>query len=92
MIIKSRLRLVVVSIVAVLLAAVLSAAGASAQAADWPNYRGPQHDGFSQETDWQADWESRQPPIVYYYGQADFAVLLRRPIILRVVGSLRIHW
>ena len=28
----------------------------SAPAGDWPNYRGPQHNGISDETDWGGDW------------------------------------
>ncbi len=30
--------------------------GSTVQAADWPNYRGVNHDGISVETDWKSDW------------------------------------
>jgi len=35
------------------------------QGADWPNYRGPDYNGFSQETDWKADWENEAPKILW---------------------------
>lgn len=28
---------------------------------DWPNWRGPRHDGISRETNWRSDWDSRPP-------------------------------
>ena len=31
------------------------------QAADWPNWRGPDHNGISQETDWSEKWASSGP-------------------------------
>jgi len=31
------------------------------QAADWPNWRGPEHNGISQETDWFEKWDSSGP-------------------------------
>ncbi len=31
------------------------------QAADWPNWRGPDHNGISQETDWFEKWGSSGP-------------------------------
>ena len=30
-------------------------------AADWPNWRGPDYNGISQETDWFEKWPSRGP-------------------------------
>lgn len=43
--------------------ALLSLASAGvATAADWPQYRGPNHDGVSRETGWRSTW--RQPPAV----------------------------
>jgi outer membrane protein assembly factor BamB len=35
----------------------------AAMATDWPNYRGPQHDGISNETLWQTKWENEEPKI-----------------------------
>ncbi len=32
-------------------------------AADWPRFRGPDNNGVSQESDWNADWASDGPPI-----------------------------
>ncbi len=37
-------------------AALLGVAGGPAQAADWPNYRGPNYDGISSETGWRSTW------------------------------------
>ncbi|HBV61789.1 MAG TPA: alcohol dehydrogenase [Rhodopirellula sp.] len=31
--------------------------------ADWPRFRGPDNNGVSQETDWNADWGNEAPPI-----------------------------
>lgn len=33
----------------------------SATAADWPQWRGPQRNGISEEKDWKAEWGSRPP-------------------------------
>ncbi len=41
---------------------------ASSQAGDWPNYRGPDHTGISQETGWQADWGGAGPTILWRTG------------------------
>lgn len=38
---------------------------ASAMAADWPNYRGPQLNGASQETDWSSDWPESGPKVLW---------------------------
>ncbi|OHB68624.1 MAG: hypothetical protein A2Y77_15595 [Planctomycetes bacterium RBG_13_62_9] len=43
------------------LAAGIPAAGG----ADWPNYRGPTHDGISSETDWQHEWGSSGPAVLW---------------------------
>jgi len=51
----------VANVMVILVAAALLAAGPAARAADWPNYRGPGHDGFSSETDWKALWGSAGP-------------------------------
>ena len=45
------------------LAAVLPAAGAVA--ADWPQWRGPNRDGISQETGLLQDWPKAGPPQVW---------------------------
>jgi outer membrane protein assembly factor BamB len=45
-----------------LIAAALVVATVSlGQAADWPNWRGPDHNGISQETDWFEKWGSSGP-------------------------------
>ena len=31
------------------------------QGADWPNWRGPDHNGISQEADWFEKWDSSGP-------------------------------
>ncbi|MBN1507025.1 MAG: PQQ-binding-like beta-propeller repeat protein [Sedimentisphaerales bacterium] len=33
--------------------------------ADWPNYRGPNHDGISSETDWQSRWGDSGPVVLW---------------------------
>ncbi len=39
----------------------ISVFGCTSWAADWPNYRGPDYNGISQETDWQSDWDASGP-------------------------------
>ncbi|MBW8039459.1 MAG: PQQ-binding-like beta-propeller repeat protein [Planctomycetes bacterium] len=38
---------------------------ATAQAADWPNWRGPNHNGISKETGWNADWPEAGPKVLW---------------------------
>ncbi|MBI3192657.1 MAG: hypothetical protein HYZ36_08325, partial [Pedosphaera parvula] len=42
-------------------AVLLLAAGVAAPALDWPNYRGPDHNGISRETAWSARWPKEGP-------------------------------
>ncbi|MHC4326517.1 MAG: outer membrane protein assembly factor BamB family protein [Planctomycetota bacterium] len=35
------------------------------EADDWPNWRGPQHNGISEETDWIGDWPAFEPVILW---------------------------
>ena len=42
-------------------AALLVSAVLVGQAADWPNWRGPDYNGISQETDWFEKWGSSGP-------------------------------
>ena len=42
-------------------AALLVSAVSLGQAADWPNWRGPDHNGISKETDWFEKWGSNGP-------------------------------
>jgi outer membrane protein assembly factor BamB len=44
-----------------LLSALFIAVSAPVLAADWPQWRGPQHNGISQETGWQAQWSGNGP-------------------------------
>lgn len=39
--------------------------GPRAFAADWPCYRGPNHDGISSETDWNSTWGTAGPKILW---------------------------
>jgi outer membrane protein assembly factor BamB len=39
--------------------------GPSAFAADWPWYRGPSHDGISRETDWNSNWGTTGPKVLW---------------------------
>ena len=47
----------------------LSAIGAgfysTAEAADWPNWRGPNHNGVSSETGWSATWSKSGPKVLW---------------------------
>lgn len=36
-----------------------------ALAADWPNYRGPDHNGITRETDWKSDWGESGPKVLW---------------------------
>ncbi|MHC4434617.1 MAG: outer membrane protein assembly factor BamB family protein [Planctomycetota bacterium] len=38
---------------------------ARTEADDWPNWRGPQHDGVSYETDWIGDWAAFEPVVLW---------------------------
>lgn len=38
-----------------------AAGGTSASAADWPNWRGPEHNGISSESDWVDHWPNGGP-------------------------------
>src|SRR5262249_49648670 len=42
----------------------------SAQAADWPQYRGPQRDDVSGETGLLKEWPKGGPPLLWTYGNA----------------------
>lgn len=50
-----------------ILAATLSLAVGNPMAAgsDWPNWRGPNHDGISTETDWQSQWGDSGPAVLW---------------------------
>ena len=37
----------------------------AAEAADWPNYRGPNHNGISNETGWNATWPKDGPKLLW---------------------------
>ena len=36
-----------------------------AGAADWPNYRGPDYNGFTKETDWKSNWGDSGPKVLW---------------------------
>jgi hypothetical protein len=44
---------------------VLTMPGRRAAGADWPNYRGPDHNGISKETDWNSNWGAAGPKILW---------------------------
>lgn len=48
-----------------LCAGVALAGSPVAAGADWPNYRGPNHDGISRETDWQSQWGDAGPAVLW---------------------------
>jgi outer membrane protein assembly factor BamB len=37
----------------------------TSEAADWPNYRGPNHNGISNETGWSATWPEGGPKVLW---------------------------
>ena len=37
----------------------------TAQAADWPHWRGPNYDGISSETGWSSDWQDGEPKVLW---------------------------
>ena len=39
--------------------------GITAMASDWPNYRGPDHNGISRETEWKANWSEGGPKVLW---------------------------
>jgi outer membrane protein assembly factor BamB len=39
--------------------------GTVTRAGDWPNYRGPNHTGISDEVDWQANWGDAGPKVLW---------------------------
>ncbi len=45
--------------------ALLFLAVATASASDWPQWRGPNRDGISTETDWQTKWSASGPKILW---------------------------
>jgi outer membrane protein assembly factor BamB len=45
--------------------AVFALGGRPACAGDWPCYRGPGHDGISNETDWNSDWGTSGPKVLW---------------------------
>ena len=47
------------------IAAVWLVCGTGTRAGDWPNYRGPKHDGISDEIDWQCDWGDAGPQVLW---------------------------
>ena len=51
---KNKMKMSITMII--LTVAMLLIGGTTALADDWPVYRGPNHNGFSGETDWKADW------------------------------------
>lgn len=40
-------------------------AGGMAAGADWPNYRGPNHNGITSETNWTSDWGQTGPRVLW---------------------------
>jgi hypothetical protein len=43
------------------LPAILGLGVSCVQAADWPNFRGPSHNGISAEKGWRANWPGEIP-------------------------------
>ena len=45
--------------------AIIAFSAVAVTAADWPNFRGPTHDGISKETGWTAEWPADGPKILW---------------------------
>lgn len=45
--------------------ALIALSAVVAPAADWPNFRGPTHDGISKETGWTAEWPADGPKVLW---------------------------
>lgn len=58
--IRQTVTVLMLSAIASLALGVRMAAGA-----DWPNYRGPNHDGISREADWQSQWGDAGPAVLW---------------------------
>jgi len=56
---KNRINMCKVRVV--LAAAILLIGSSAVLGDDWPVYRGPNHNGFSNETDWKANWPAEGP-------------------------------
>ncbi|MHC4645683.1 MAG: outer membrane protein assembly factor BamB family protein [Planctomycetota bacterium] len=56
---------VLTSIVGLALCIIGTGFGGAAQAADWPNWRGPNLNGISDETGWTAVWPAEGPKILW---------------------------
>ena len=60
------------------IAAALLSVAAPARASDWPNFRGPDHNGISKETGWSVQWPKEGPRKLWEAkvgtGYASFAV------------------
>lgn len=46
-------------------AVMLSVGAGQALGTDWPNYRGPNHNGITGETDWSCDWGGSGPKVLW---------------------------
>jgi outer membrane protein assembly factor BamB len=61
---------------------VLAISAVQLHAADWPNYRGPDHNGISKETGWSAQWPANGPKQLWKakvgLGFASFAIVKGR--------------
>jgi outer membrane protein assembly factor BamB len=51
--------------VLILVLGVFAIVCSTAQAADWPNYRGPNYNGISSETGWSASWPEGGPKVLW---------------------------
>ena len=43
----------------------LAVSGTTTYGADWPNWRGPEHNGISKETDWSTQWPAEGPKVLW---------------------------
>jgi hypothetical protein len=69
---------------------------AAARAEDWPNWRGPRHDGISTETGWRTNWPADGPKVLWRaevgVGFSSFAVADGRAFTMGNAGGKDTVW
>ncbi|MCK4624637.1 MAG: PQQ-binding-like beta-propeller repeat protein, partial [Phycisphaerae bacterium] len=87
--------LVLLSFIAVS-AAFFSLAAVRTEAADWPNWRGPDHNGISDEKGWLEAWRKKEPQVLWKktvgVGYSSVAVVGDRVYTMGHIGGNDIVW
>ena len=56
---------ILIVVFGLILSLCLTGTYSTAQAADWPNWRGPDYNGISKETDWTTEWPEDGPKVLW---------------------------